>query len=179
MRLCLVLLVPLIVALPAFSAVPEKGEGDITVLGGLRTIFPANSGYMNEQGATHNPLQWGGIASFGYQYDEELHFKIEIGYMTDRYTIAGGNLLVTTVPIIFALDTVLWKRPSFTLYGGGGIGYSLNTGSRNGSNNEANTTAAYLGVGFRYRLTGGLALVVEDRWTLASAQVDAGNSQQS
>src|SRR4051812_37274843 len=176
MRFCLLLL---LASLPALAAVPEKGEGDITVLGGVRTIFPANSGYINEQGATHKALQWGGVASFGYQYDEELHFKIEIGYMTDRYVIPSGNLPVTTIPIIFGLDTVLWKRPSFTLYGGGGIGYSLNTGVRNGSTNEANTTAAYLGVGFRYRLTGGLALVVEDRWTLANAQVDAGHSQQT
>lgn len=182
MRLCLALLLaslPMLASLPVLAAVPEKGEGDITVLGGLRSIFPANTGYLNEQGASHNPLQWGGLASFGYQYDEELHFKIEIGYMADRYTNPAGNLQVTTIPIIFALDTALMRRPNFTIYGGGGIGYSLNTGARNGTSNEANSTAAYLGFGFRYRLTGGLALVVEDRWTFSNAQVDAGNSTQS
>jgi len=177
MRLCLALF---LASLPAFSAVPEKGEGDITFLGGLRTIFPANNAYLNEQtGASHQPLQFGGLASFGYQYDDELHFKIELGYMIDRYKLTGGDLLVRTVPILFAMDTALWRGKAFTLYGGGGIGYSLNTGSRNGTNNEANSTAAYLGVGLRLQISGPLAVVFEDRWTLASAQVDAGNSKES
>src|SRR5438477_5623717 len=126
MRLCLVLL---LASLPAFTAVPEKGEGDITLLGGLRTIFPANNTYLNETiGASHQPLQFGGLASFGYQYDDELHFKIEIGYMVDRYKATGGDLLVRSVPILFAMDTALWRGKAFPLYGGGGIGYSPNTG---------------------------------------------------
>ncbi len=169
MRLCLALL---LASLPAFSAVPEKGEGDITFFGGLRSIFPANNTYLNEQGASHQPLQFGGMASFGYQYDDELHFKIELGYMIDRYKIAGGDLL-------FAMDTALWRGKAFTLYGGGGIGYSLNTGTRGGVNNEANSTAAYVGIGLRLQISGPLAVVFEDRWTLASAQVDAGNSKES
>lgn len=161
------------------ATVPEKGEGTITVLGGLRTIFPSNSSYQNEQGASHQPLQWGGLASFGYQYDDELHFKIEIGYMLDRYRIPGGDLSVKSIPLLLALDTALLRGPSYTVYGGGGLGYSLNTGSRAGANNEANSTAGYVGIGVRIRLPGMFALVVEDRWTLASAQVDAGNSTQS
>ena len=162
------------------AAVPEKGEGTITLLGGLRTIFPANSGYLNEQpGATHQQAQFGGLGSFGYQYDEELHFKIEIGYMLDRYKIPGGDLSVKSIPILIGLDTALWRGQAFTLYGGGGLGYSLNTGSRGGANNEANSTAGYVALGLRLRLGGPLALVIEDRWTLASAQVDAGNSTQT
>jgi len=161
------------------AAVPEKGEGTITLFGGLRTIYPANSGYIDEQGATHSQLQFGGLSAFGYQYDEELHFKIEIGYMLDRYRIPGGDLTVKSIPILLGLDTALWRGQAFTLFGGGGIGYSLNTGSRGGVNNEANSTAGYVALGLRLRLGGPLALVVEDRWTLASAQVDAGNSTQS
>ena len=163
----------LILLAALLAAVPEKGEGDITLLGGLRSIFPSNQSYLDEVGASHQPLQPGGIASFGYQYDDELHFKIEIGYMPDRYRNAAGDLTIRTIPILFAMDTALWKGKSFTLYGGGGLGYSLNTGTRNGASNEANSTAAYLGVGFRWQLSGPLAVVIEDRWTLASAQLDS------
>ena len=172
------LLAVLLAASPAFAAVPEKGEGTIALLGGLRTIFPDNGAYLTEQGATHQPLQSGGIASFGYQYDEELHFKIEIGYLTDHYRIPGGDLRVKTIPILFALDTVLVRGLRYSLYGGGGVGYSLNTGSRGGSDNEANSTAGYVALGLRWQVAGPIALVLEDRWTLASAQVDAASSTQ-
>jgi hypothetical protein len=174
MRLALVLLLS---AAPAFAAVPEKGEGTIALLPGVRAVY-GNGAYLNEQGATHQLLQPGGLASFGYQYDEELHFKIEIGYMLDRYRIAGGDLSVKSIPITIGLDTALWKGSWFTLYGGGGIGYSLNTGTRGGVSNEANSTAGFLCLGFRARLLEKLALVVEDRVTLASAQLDAANSTQ-
>lgn len=167
----------LLAAAPALAAVPEKGEGDITLVGGVRSILPGNSDYLNEQGATHQPVQFGGLASFGYQYDDELHFKIDIGYLVDRYRIAGGDLQVRSIPLLLALDTALWRGTAFTLYGGGGIGYSLNTGTRGGATNEANSTAAYLSVGLRYQIAGPVALVLEDRWTLASAQVDAANSR--
>ena len=177
MRLLIALL---LASAPALAAVPETGEGTITLLPGLRTIFPTNSGYLVDQGATHSQLQPGGIASFGYQYDDALHFRIDLGYMVDRYRfIGGGDLSVRSVPMLIGLDTVLWRALSFTLYGGGGIGYSLNTGTRNGINNEANSTAAFLALGLRVRLGGPVALVIEDRFTLASAQVDAANSTQS
>jgi hypothetical protein len=169
----------LLAAAPALAAVPEAGEGTITVLGGVRTIFPSNNAYLVEQGASHQQIQPGGFASFGYQYDESLHFHIDIGYLIDRYRIPGGDLLVHSVPILLGLDTVLWRAPALTLYGGGGIGYSLNTGSRGGLNNEANSTAGYLALGLRVRLAGPVALVIEDRWTLASARVDAANSKQT
>src|SRR5882762_4249348 len=119
------------------------------------------------------PDRTGGLASFGYQYDDDLHFKIEVGYMIDRYRIAGGDLQVKTVPIMLALDTVLVRGQSVTVYGGGGIGYSLNTGTRQGISNEANSTAAYLALGLRFHLAGPVAMVLEDRYTLSTAQVDA------
>jgi Outer membrane protein beta-barrel domain len=172
MRLALAVL---LAASAASAAVPEKGEGTITLFGTARAI-PGNSDYVTEQGASHQIIQPGGFASFGYQYDDDLHFKIEVGYLVDRYTIATGDLRVTTIPIFLALDTPLVKGRTFTFYGGGGIGYSLNTGSRNGISNEANSTAGYVGLGVRFQLAGPLAVVVEDRYTVASAQVDAANS---
>ena len=174
MRLALALL---LAASAASAAVPEKGEGTITLFGGARTLLPGNHDYLNEQGATHRALQPGGIASFGYQYDDELHFKIEIGYMYDRYRIAGGDLTVRSIPILLGLDTALIKGRGFTFYGGGGIGYSLNTGSRAGVDNEANSTAGYLAIGVRMQVAGPLAVVVEERYTLATAQVDAQSSE--
>jgi hypothetical protein len=174
MRLALALL---FAASASVAAVPEKGEGTITLLGGARTLLPGNGDYLNEQGASHRVIQPGGLASFGYQYDEELHFKIEVGYMYDRYRIAGGDLLVKSIPILLALDTALIKGERFTFYGGGGIGYSLNTGSRGGVDNEANSTAAYLALGLRFQVAGPVALVVEDRYTLSTAAVDAQSTQ--
>jgi opacity protein-like surface antigen len=178
MRLALALSLAVVFAAgSAAAAVPEKGEGTITLLGGARTLLPGNGDYLTEQAATHSNLQPGGLASFGYQYDDELHFKIEVGYMYDRYRIPGGDLTVKSIPILLALDTVLVRGNSFTFYGGGGIGYSLNTGSRSGVNNEANSTAGYVALGLRFQLAGPLALVVEDRYTLSSAQVDAQSTQ--
>jgi len=155
-------LAALLAATSAAAAVPEKGEGTITLFGGARALVPGNSQYLTEQGATHRLVQPGGMASFGYQYDDELHFKIEVGFLTDRYRIAGGDLQVRSIPILLALDTALVKGRSFTFYGGGGIGYSLNTGSR----------AGYVALGLRLQISGPLAAVIEDRYTLASAQVD-------
>jgi opacity protein-like surface antigen len=174
MRLALAVL---LAASAAVAAVPEKGEGTITLFGGARSLFPGNSDYLTERGATHQSIQPGGLASFGYQYDEDLHFKIEVGYMADRYRIAGGDLAVKSIPILLALDTALFRRSAFTLYAGGGVGYSLNTGSRAGVNNEANSTAAYASLGLRFQVAGPLAFVIEDRYTLASAQVDAESTQ--
>jgi hypothetical protein len=170
-------LAALLFATPAFAAVPEKGEGTIAVLGGIRLVLPNNSDYLAEQGATHQPLQPAGIASFGYQFDDELHFKIEVGYLVDRYHIVGGDLSVRSVPLFLALDTVLLKGERMSFYGGGGIGYLLNTGTRGGVNNEANSTAGYLGLGLRVQLGGIAAFVIEDRYILSSAQVDAASTR--
>jgi hypothetical protein len=170
MRLALAVL---LAASSAAGAVPEKGEGTITLFGGARTLVPASDAYLTEQVARHQVIQPGGLLSFGFQYDEELHFKIEVGYLVDRYRIAGGDLQVKTIPILLALDTALIRGSAFTFYGGGGIGYSLNTGTRQGVSNEANSTAAYVSLGIRWQIAGPVAVVLEDRYTLAYAQVDA------
>src|SRR4051812_17513375 len=174
MRLALAVL---LLASSAVASVPEKGEGTISLLGGARLLVPSNGDYLIEQGASHQGVQPGGFASFGYQYDDELHFKIEVGYFVDRYRIAGGDLLVKTIPILLALDTVIVKARGFTFYAGGGIGYSLNTGNRQGVSNEANSTAGYAALGVRFQVAGPVALVVEDRYTLANAQVDPQSQQ--
>ncbi len=170
-------LAALLLATPALAAVPEKGEGTITFFGGAHSVLPSNGSYLTEQLATHQAVQPGFLAAFGYQYDEELHFKIEVGYLYDRYRSAAGDLLVKSIPILLALDTTLWTGRSFTLYGAGGIGYMLNTGSRGGVNNEANSTAGYVGLGMRWQIGGPLAFVVEDRYLVASAQVDPQSKQ--
>src|SRR5206468_1960305 len=77
MRLALAVLV---LAAPAFAAVPEKGEGTITLLGGARTLVPGNGDYQVEQGASQQGLQPGGLASSGYQYDDALHCKTKVRY---------------------------------------------------------------------------------------------------
>jgi hypothetical protein len=43
--------------------------------------------------------------------------------------------------------------------------------------NEANSTAGYVALGFRMQLPGPMALVVEDRYTLSHAQVDPQSTQ--
>src|SRR5438445_13048131 len=89
MRLALALL---LAASSAAAAVPGKGEGTITLLGGVRALLPGNGDYLTEQLATHRTLQPRVLASFCYQYDEELHFKIQIGYLEHRYRITCGYL---------------------------------------------------------------------------------------
>jgi outer membrane protein with beta-barrel domain len=178
MRTCTVLLA-LLFAAPASGAVPEKGEGTITLLGGLRFVTPRNADYISDTGASHRLIQGAGFASFGYQYDEDLHFKIEGGYFGDTYRISGGDLTVKSIPILLGLDTAIIRRDRFSFYGGGGIGYLLNTGSRKGLNNEANSTAAYLALGLRWQIGGIVGLVIEDRYILASAAVDANDPSRS
>jgi hypothetical protein len=180
MRKVLFVLAALLPAVPAFAGPPEKGEGDITILGGVRFVLPSNADYISDQpGASHQPLTPAGIASFGYQFDNELHFKIELGYFSDKYNNPAGDLSVRSIPILLALDTVLLKTERLTFYGGGGIGYLLNTGTRNGVNNEANSTAGYLALGLRVQLGGIAAFVVEDRYILASAAVDPSDQGRS
>ena len=168
----------LLAAFPAAAAVPEKGEGTITLQGGARVLLPTNGAYLDEQGARHQLFQPQGLVGFGYQYDDDLHFKIEIGYAIDRYKLpAGIDLSVRSIPIFLAIDTTLATGSWFTVFGGGGLGYSLNSANKADKYNEANSTAFYLALGVRMRLTEKLALVLEDRFTLASAQVDPDSTQ--
>jgi len=162
----------LVCAAPAVAAVPEKGEGTITVFGGLHSVIPRNADYFSDfPGTSHSQAQFGGLGSFGYQLDEELHFKIDIGYFPDRYRHTDVDLTITSIPILLGIDTKLVNLERFCLYGGGGLGYMLNTGNRKGSN-EANSTAFYLALGMRFQLGGPVALVIEDRYLFASASVD-------
>jgi Outer membrane protein beta-barrel domain len=163
------LAVLLLAAAPAFAGVPSKGDGTITVLGGLRAI--PGGDYASEAGRDHSPWHPGFLAEFGYQLDDELHGGIQIGYGLDSY---GGTRPITihSLQILLAIDTVLAQQSWFTLYAGGGIGYSLNTAIQAGGNVEANSAAGFVALGFRFRLADHLAAVVEERYTIASATAD-------
>jgi hypothetical protein len=160
----------LVLALPAAAAVPDKGEGTLTLFGGLRQI--PSGDYGGETGATHSLVQPGFLAGFGYQLDDELHGGVQIGYMLDHYGSGASELKIFSVPILIELDTALAKDTWYTVYATGGIGYSLNTSTRNGQTIEANSTAGFVGLGIRMRLSDRFAFVVEDRYTLSSAALD-------
>jgi len=157
-------------AAPAFAGVPDKGDGTITAMGGFRLV--PGGDYASETGATHSLVQPGVLGSFGYQIDDDLHVAIQVGYMLDRYGSGSSELKIFSVPIFLAIDTALVKDTWYTLYAGGGLGYSLNTSSRGGTNVEANSTAVFLALGMRMRLSDHFAFVVEERYTLSSAQLD-------
>ncbi|HYZ88940.1 MAG TPA: outer membrane beta-barrel protein [Myxococcales bacterium] len=163
----------LLATAPAFAGVPSKGDGTITVLGGLRAI--PGGDYAGEAGREHSLWHPGFLAEFGYQLDDELHGGVQIGYMLDNY---GGVTPITihSVQILLALDTVLAQQSWFTLYAGGGIGYSLNTARTGSGSVEANAAAGFVAVGFRFRLVDHLAAVVEERYTIASASADPSSS---
>jgi Outer membrane protein beta-barrel domain len=156
-------------AFPALAGVPEKGDGTITLLGGARQIPTGDYG----SGKQHAFIQPGLVLGFGYQPDDELHGGIQIGYMLDKYRGGAGDLSIRSIQILLQLDTALVKESWYTLYAGGGIGYSLNTSTRGATNVEANSTAGFIALGGRFRLTDHLAFVVEDRYTISSAAVDA------
>ncbi|MFL5250602.1 MAG: outer membrane beta-barrel protein [Myxococcales bacterium] len=157
-------------ATPAFAGVPDKGDGTIMVLGGFRLV--PGGDYASETGSSHSLVQPGFLAGLGYQIDDDLHVDIQGGYLPDHYRSGSGELKIVSVPILLALDTALLKDSWYTLYGAGGLGYSLNTSTRGGKNVEANSTAGFLALGMRMRLTDHLAFVVEERYTISSAQLD-------
>lgn len=160
------------------EGVPEPGEGTIAILGGVRLI-PQHGLLSTVQGSgatiSQKQLQPQAIAYLGFMPDEQLHVTIGFGYGVDRYAISDGPLSVSSFTILLGADTPLVRGERFALYGGGGIGYSLNTFDRNGMSTESNSTAGYLAVGLRYKLTGKVALVVEDRYTVASALYPTAN----
>jgi hypothetical protein len=154
------------------SGIPEKGEGTISLLGGFRLI--PQHGFVSgvqSSGATITQKQFQpqGIAYLGFMPDEDLHVTIGLGYGIDRYAISTGDLSITSFTILLGGDIPLLRGDRYALYGGGGIGYSLNTLTRSGVSTESNSTAGYLAVGIRYKLAAKVALVVEDRYTIASA----------
>jgi len=155
-------------AFPALAGVPENGDGTITLLGGLRQIPTGEYGSTRQ----HAFVQPGFVLGFGYQPDDELHGGVQIGYMIDKYGSGADALSIRTIQILLQLDTAIVKESWYTLYAGGGLGYSLNTSTRGGVNTEANSTAGFLALGGRFRLTDHLAFVVEDRYTISSAALD-------
>ncbi|HWE24945.1 MAG TPA: outer membrane beta-barrel protein [Myxococcales bacterium] len=168
MRLRLVAVV-FLAAAPVLAGVPAKGDGTITLLGGVRAI--PGGDYASEPGREHSLWHPGFLAEFGYQLDDELHGGIQIGYGLDKYT-GTAPIDIHSILILIALDTVLWQQDSFTLYAGGGIGYSLNTAKTGSGNVEANSAAGFIALGFRFRLVDHLAAVIEERYTISSASAD-------
>jgi hypothetical protein len=172
-RAALILAASLCCALAARAdGVPEQGEGTIAILGGFRLI-PQHGLLSSAQGngvtISQKQFQPQGIAYLGFMPDDELHVTIGLGYGIDRYAINTGDLSITSFTLLLGADTPLVRGNKYTLYGGGGLGYSLNTLTRSGVSTESNSTAGYLAVGFRYALGAKIALVVEDRYTVASA----------
>src|SRR5205085_5639641 len=102
-----------------------------------------------------------------------FHVTIDLGYGVDRIHMAPGTLQARSFTILLGADTSFFKRSWMTLYAGGGLGYSLNTLSQNQVDVEANSSAGYVCLGARFPLTSRLALVVEERYTLASAGLPA------
>jgi hypothetical protein len=167
-------LAALCAALPsaARAAVPESGEATITVLGGWRGV-PQHS-LMAEltrdgESPSHSAFQPGFLLQLGFQPDDDLHVSIDLGYGLDAWKLANGDASVSIVNILLSGDTALLKGKGWSWYLGGGLGYSLNTFSRGGRATESNGSAGFIKTGLRWQLKGPVALVIEDRYTLASA----------
>src|SRR3979490_532812 len=160
------------VAAARAEGVPEKGEGTVALLGGARLI--PQHGFLSTvrqdgRSISQRQFQPQGSPFPGVLPDADLHVTIGFGYGIDKYQISDGDLSVTSFTILLGADTPLFRGRSWEIFGGGGLGYSLNTLSRNGTNPESNPTAGYLALGFRRQLAGRFALVIEDRYTVASA----------
>jgi hypothetical protein len=164
----------LCVAVPrsAAAAVPEAGEATVTILAGWRGV-PQHS-LMAElardgESPVHPAFQPGFLLQLGFQPDDDMHISVDLGYGLDAWKLNGGDASVTIVNILLSGDTALLKGKGWSWYLGGGLGYSLNTFSRNGRSTESNGSAGFLKTGLRWQLWGHAALVIEDRWTLSSA----------
>ena len=157
---------------PARAGVPERGEGTVTVLAGWRAI-PQHALMAqlqhDQQEPIHNAFQAGFLVGLGFMPDDDLHVSIDLGYSTDRWALKDGDAAVKVIIILLSGDTSVLKGPRWSLYLGGGLGYSLNTFSRYGRDAESNGSAGFLKAGFRWQLAGPVALVIEDRYTLSSA----------
>jgi Outer membrane protein beta-barrel domain len=160
----------LLAAAPALAGVPEKGDGTIMVLGGIRAI-PGGQ-YQTETGAKHALFHPGFLVGFGFQLDDELHGGIQLGYALDQYGTGASAMNVRSVQVLLALDTALWQGNWYTVYGGGGLGYSLNTISRSSGDLEANSGLGFIALGVRLRISDHLGFVVEDRYSVSSAAAD-------
>ena len=160
----------MLAAAPALAGVPDKGDGTITLLGGLRAI-PGGE-YQSEKGSKHGLFHPGFLLGFGFQPDDELHAGIQLGYGFDQYGEGTDALKIRSFLILLEIDTALVQRSSFTFYAGGGLGYSLNSISRSAGDLQANSAAGFIAVGFRFRLGDHVGAVIEDRYTVSSAAAD-------
>jgi hypothetical protein len=160
----------LLAAAPALAGVPGKGDGTITLLGGVRAI-PGGE-YQSETGAKHALWHPGFLVGLGFQPDDELHGGIQLGYGLDQYGEGAGALKIRSFQILLELDTALTQGNWYTLYAGGGLGYSLNTISRAAGDLEANSAVGFVSVGFRFRISDHVGGVIEDRYSISSAAAD-------
>jgi hypothetical protein len=160
----------LLAAAPALAGVPDKGDGTITLLGGVRAI-PGGE-YQSETGAKHGLWRPGFLLGLGFQVDDELHGGIQLGYGLDQYGEGASALKIRSFQILLELDTVLNHGSWYTLYAGGGLGYSLNTISRPAGDLEANSAVGFVAVGFRFRISDHVGVVIEDRYSISSAAAD-------
>jgi opacity protein-like surface antigen len=158
-------------AAPSYG-IPGEGDASVTVLAGARLV-PLGSFFDDQAAAGYRPWKTftdpGFLLSLGYAPEGDFQIKLEIGYGVERLYMTPGTLDIRSVSILLAADTSLLRLPWMTLYGGGGIGYSLNTLSQNVASVESNSTAGYVCLGARFPLTRRLALVVEERYTLSFA----------
>jgi len=160
----------LLAAAPALAGVPGKGDGTITLLGGLRAI-PGGE-YQSETGAKHGLWHPGFLLGLGFQLDDELHGGIQLGYGLDQYGEGAGALKIHSFQVLLALDTALTQGSWYTLYGGGGLGYSLNTINRPAGDLEANSAVGFVALGFRFRIADHVGGVIEDRYSISAAAAD-------
>lgn len=161
----------LLAAAPALAGVPGKGDGTITILGGLRAI-PGGQ-YQTETGARHSIWHPGALLGLGFQPDDELHGGIQLGYGLDQYGEGSAALKIRSFQILLELDTALAQGNWYTVYAGGGLGYSLNT-ITGAANLEANSALGFVALGFRFRISDHVGGVIEDRFAISSAAADPG-----
>jgi opacity protein-like surface antigen len=180
-------LLPLFVlgfALPALAdydsfAIPLKGDATVEILGGWRAtpqhpfIADLERAGLNPQ---HSIFQPEGILSLGFAADTDFHVTIDVSYGLDSWQTSAGTAQVSMVGILLGADTPLYANQYFTIYAGGGLGYSLNTFTSAGQNTESNSSSGFLRAGVRVRLHNRVALVVEDRYVVSSALWPAFNS---
>jgi opacity protein-like surface antigen len=152
--------------------IPSKGDATIAVLGAWHAA-PQHDFVAEQQRDGFNPqhklFQPTGLLSLGFAADEEFQVTIDLGYGIDSYQLTTGTANVSSVSLLLGADTPFYANRYLTLYGGGGLGYSLNNFTNAGTSVESNSSAGYLKVGMRLRLSSKIAFVVEDRYIVSSA----------
>ncbi len=154
--------------------VPGAGEGTATLLAGAR-IVPQGGFIDDQKSAGYRPwktfVEPGFLLALGYAPDLDFQATIDLGYGLNTIHMSPGDLSIRSFTILLGADASFVRRSWGTLYAGGGIGYSLNTLGQNGNTVEANSTAGYICLGARFPLLRTLALVIEERYTLAYASL--------